>query len=1129
MMLRRGRGTTGPVDGHLVADHLLSFVSAVLPFVPNRTSTAFARGLMTSAATSSSTPTEPRNRQVRLTRRSSVSATMNDLVVCSPAPRAMRAAVLVVDVSGFTALSEDARRRAGSAGAERFSVALSAFFGKMTELTTQFGGDVDCFAGDALSVVFECGSSGASTPTDENKPSFDPRHGSHEENTLHSASRAFLCAREIHHQLHGFRNEPDDPPLLIHSALAVGDLHYIECGSAVAQRSEALVVGQPLIELGEALSLSKQGEIALAPSAQRTMNTQLSVINFDELQDTHVAGVLELYGSASMERIPSTLKNILCKDETERDVAQHAAQIVGVLARKSRLLGPSAYPKPEQTQFTESPVLTAESSGDTFSSLNSESMVSTQQSKTPPHLMGMEALLRFVPRFVRSKLSDPAGLESLTEHRTVTVLFAMASLEEHAARFGDPTWLVGLQKAVGSGIDLVEGELGGTTRQVTVDDKGLAMIFVFGLPGFRLHSQHVPAVRAGLKLVALMRNAGIATTAGVSSGSCFCGIIGNPKIRCEYAVMGDVVNTGARVAAAARRQGERLLCTDVVASHAKKDLATHGLKPQPTGYIKLKGKQNEAQLFAVRPAGLGLQRQSASLSQVHKPPCSSTTVGREVELDAIRALLRAEADTAQPRQLRIAIVEGPAGMGKTAVVEQITLEALLGNSPVSGFQWVHVKGSDNSSAHFLICRNILKCLLELDETVSSEAADEVSWLLGDFPLVSASLPAAMRPYAAQLGELQTDPQALRLHDLYTSIIWDILQSTRVMLMLGDVHLLDAASVAVLGALAERAASGAPPPHPAATSVIIATSRNPIAFLPEGHPSNSPMLLHDLPGVLRLQLPPLADDAVERLSVEALGCDSLAPAVRSTILRHSQGMPLYVIELCHWLENEGLVVEGHLSGAAADLDLETIVPPSLQNLVQLVIDHLPPGLATLLRYASVLGRQFDEAMLLHLLPPGVSHSTHELTLQLRALEEISIVSRCIMLPLREAQPPGDGSAGGRAQTARSHANGRASMSLDGGPRDVTWQFNNLLHYQVVYGTMSHASRRALHRQAAAWLKEQADTPGIPAARTQRLLMAQARHWEKALEDGLGAPKHHDSGSTAAQELAEVRRRLDAFSN
>jgi len=312
-------------------------------------------------------------------------------------------------------------------------------------------------------------------------------------------------------------------------------------------------------------------------------------------------------------------------------------------------------------------------------------------------------------------------------------------------------------------------------------------------------------------------------------------------------------------------------------------------------------------------------------------------------------------------------------------------------------------------------------------------------------------------------------------------------------------------------------------------VIIATSRNPIAFLPEGHPSNSPMLLHDLPGVLRLQLPPLADDAVERLSVEALGCDSLAPAVRSTILRHSQGMPLYVIELCHWLENEGLVVEGHLSGAAADLDLETIVPPSLQNLVQLVIDHLPPGLATLLRYASVLGRQFDEAMLLHLLPPGVSHSTHELTLQLRALEEISIVSRCIMLPLREAQPPGDGSAGGRAQTARSHANGRASMSLDGGPRDVTWQFNNLLHYQVVYGTMSHASRRALHRQAAAWLKEQADTPGIPAARTQRLLMAQARHWEKALEDGLGAPKHHDSGSTAAQELAEVRRRLDAFSN
>lgn len=87
-------------------------------------------------------------------------------------------------------------------------------------------------------------------------------------------------------------------------------------------------------------------------------------------------------------------------------------------------------------------------------------------------------------------------------------------------------------------MDLVEVEFGGSTRQVTVDDKGLAMIFVFGLPGYRRQHQHLPAVQAGLKLVTLMQSAGIATTAGVSSGMCFCGVIGDPRIRCEYAVMG---------------------------------------------------------------------------------------------------------------------------------------------------------------------------------------------------------------------------------------------------------------------------------------------------------------------------------------------------------------------------------------------------------------------------------------------------------------------------------------------------------------------------------------------------------------------------------------------------------------
>ena len=75
-------------------------------------------------------------------------------------------------------------------------------------------------------------------------------------------------------------------------------------------------------------------------------------------------------------------------------------------------------------------------------------------------------------------------------------------------------------------------------RQITVDDKGLAMIFVFGLPGYRSNVQSVACIRSAGKALDLLAEAGLKGTAGVSMGVCFCGLVGNPRTRCEYAVMG---------------------------------------------------------------------------------------------------------------------------------------------------------------------------------------------------------------------------------------------------------------------------------------------------------------------------------------------------------------------------------------------------------------------------------------------------------------------------------------------------------------------------------------------------------------------------------------------------------------
>jgi class 3 adenylate cyclase len=137
--------------------------------------------------------------------------------------------LLIVDVSGFTALSEEARRRLGSEGVERFSLAISAFFALMMRLIIQFEGDVDCFAGDAVLVVFEakddrfprksgeCPSQGGSHVLSESTASQCGDVGLEE-----AMRRALECAMAVHSRLDGFRYEPEDPPLRMHSALAAG-------------------------------------------------------------------------------------------------------------------------------------------------------------------------------------------------------------------------------------------------------------------------------------------------------------------------------------------------------------------------------------------------------------------------------------------------------------------------------------------------------------------------------------------------------------------------------------------------------------------------------------------------------------------------------------------------------------------------------------------------------------------------------------------------------------------------------------------------------------------------------------------------------------------------------------------
>lgn len=123
---------------------------------------------------------------------------------------------------------------------------------------------------------------------------------------------------------------------------------------------------------------------------------------------------------------------------------------------------------------------------------------------------------------------------------------------------------------------------------------GDGMMVVFGAPEFfRDHADR--AVDAAVEIAETLRAHDhlLPVGLGVNSGSVVAGSVGGAG-RLNFSVIGDVVNTAARVEAATRETGDALL----VAEATKERLSRHDVISR--GTLPLKGKSEPVELFAIR-------------------------------------------------------------------------------------------------------------------------------------------------------------------------------------------------------------------------------------------------------------------------------------------------------------------------------------------------------------------------------------------------------------------------------------------------------------------------------------------------------------------------------------------------
>jgi class 3 adenylate cyclase/tetratricopeptide (TPR) repeat protein len=250
------------------------------------------------------------------------------------------------------------------------------------------------------------------------------------------------------------------------------------------------------------------------------------------------------------------------------------------------------------------------------------------------------------------KAAEPApGAEDHREERRLaTVLFADLSGFTSLAERMDPEDVKALAHELAERMGQEVVRFGGTVMSVMGD----AIMAVFGAPV--THEDDAErAVRAALAMRDSIRSESgsglpLQLHIGVNTGEVMAGLMGSGDRR-EYAVMGDVTNTAARLQSAAPPG-------TILVGEATYLATSHSVEYEPVDPIEAKGKQEPVRAW---------RAVSATAAPAERPASFAALVGREAELEVMERLWRQVVAESSPRLITII---GPPGIGKSRLLRE---------------------------------------------------------------------------------------------------------------------------------------------------------------------------------------------------------------------------------------------------------------------------------------------------------------------------------------------------------------------------------------------------------------------------------------------------------------------------
>ncbi len=452
--------------------------------------------------------------------------------------------------------------------------------------------------------------------------------------------------------------------------------------------------------------------------------------------------------------------------------------------------------------------------------------------------------------------------------------------------------------------EIVE-RFGGTVDKIVGD----ALMAVFGAP-LAHEDDSERAVRAALEIqhcaaeeAALF--GGLRVRVGVNTGEVIFAPVG-PDGRRELTVMGDAVNTAARLQAAAPPEG-------VLLGEATHGACAHAIECEAVEPIHAKGKEAPLRVWLAR---------GVTSAPADRPLSAAPFLGRDAELEL---LARAWARTAGELHPQLVTLVGPPGIGKTRLTREFVARVQAGGGRI-----LHGRPLPyGEPAAYWAFGAIVR---EACGIFATDSADEAARKLGErtaslLPSSEAHEVATRLSIFARLAEDTVEDR----HVLFASaqrFLEALAREQPTVVVLEDLHWADDSLVELVEALSVRLA-GVP-------LLLLAIARS--EFL-DARPTWA-----RLPTNVTVQVQALTDTCARDLVRRLLAGVAEQEAVARRVDAAAGGNPLFIEELAAWL------AEGGAAGAGG-------LPASVKAIIAARVDELPAAERQVVLDASVVGDFF----------------------------------------------------------------------------------------------------------------------------------------------------------------------------